>query len=244
MYQVSAAINAVQVEEVPLTEEFQPDFAAILEKVTSKTKLLFLCSPNNPTGNLMDPEKVVEVLNAFPGVVIIDEAYMQFASAESWCARLREFPNLVVLQTLSKAYGLASIRLGMAFAAPEVIAVLNKIKPPYNVNGWSQQKATEVLQQSGTLEETVTQILSERARLTEALQTQEIIEKIYPSEANFLLVKVANATAVYRDLAQKGIVLRDRSKMPGCESCLRITIGTKQENDQLIAAIAAYTNAL
>lgn len=237
MYAVQAQIQGVRVKEVLLTPEFQPDVDAILKSATPDVRLLFLCSPNNPTGNTMDVERVTALLRQFSGIVVVDEAYIDFADTTSWLQQLEKFPNLVVLQTFSKALGLAGIRLGMAFAHPEVVAVLNKIKYPYNVNRLTVQMALQALGLQQAIQESIQQLRTQRKWLASALQQMSGVRTIYPSQANFLLVEFQRAREVYQALQKKGIIVRDRSKLPRCQNCLRITVGTPKENHQLIQAL-------
>jgi len=237
MYNVLAGINAVENREVLLNKNFEPNVSEILKIQDKNSKLLFLCSPNNPTGNTFSEENILQLLNEFNGLVVIDEAYIDFSETESWLNRLKEFKNLVITQTLSKAYGMAGIRLGICYASDEIIAVLNKIKPPYNVNELTQQRAFERLVNIEDVLEELDLILSEKERLSKALLQVEVIEKTYPSEANFILVKVDDAAKRYTELLEKGIVVRNRSNQPLCENTLRLTIGTTEENEQLIEAL-------
>ena len=237
MYNVLAGINAVENREVLLNKNFEPNVSEILKIQDKNSKLLFLCSPNNPTGNTFSEEIILQLLNEFNGLVVIDEAYIDFSETESWLNRLKEFKNLVITQTLSKAYGMAGIRLGICYASDEIIAVLNKIKPPYNVNELTQQRAFERLVNIEDVLEELDLILSEKERLSKALLQVEVIEKTYPSEANFILVKVDDAAKRYTELLEKGIVVRNRSNQPLCENTLRLTIGTTEENEQLIEAL-------
>ncbi len=237
MYTVSAEVNAVSIKTVNLTSDFDIDLDAIRKSWNKNTKLLFLCSPNNPSGNLLDANKIKILLNEFPGIVIVDEAYIDFTNYGGFVPMLNQFPNLVILQTLSKAWGLASIRLGMCFANTETISILNKIKPPYNVNGITQKVALESLDQIERKSNWVTEIVKEREILKEGLLQLPSIQMVYPSQANFLLVKIRNAKSVYEKLTSKGIVLRDRSNVILCNDCLRITIGTSQENKMLISEL-------
>ena len=234
MYSVLANTNAVGIKEVPLNEDFQPNVDAILKTADANSKLLFLCSPNNPTANSFDAKKVEDLIRNFEGIVVIDEAYIDFSNQESWLSRLNEFPNLIVTQTLSKAYGMAGIRLGICFASEEIINALNKIKPPYNVNQLTQTKAFERLIKIDDVNKEIETILNERKRLIEKLNSISFVEQIFPSDANFVLVKVDNATGRYNELVKKGIVVRNRTNQPGCENCLRFTIGTEKENMRLI----------
>lgn len=237
MYNVLAGINAVENREVLLNSNFEPNVSEILKIQDKNSKLLFLCSPNNPTGNTFSEENILQLLNEFNGLVVIDEAYIDFSETESWLNRLKEFQNLVITQTLSKAYGMAGIRLGICYASDEIIAVLNKIKPPYNVNELTQQRAFERLVNIEDVLEELDLILSEKERLSKALLQVEVVEKTYPSEANFILVKVDDAAKRYTELLEKGIVVRNRNNQPLCENTLRLTIGTTEENEQLIEAL-------
>jgi histidinol-phosphate aminotransferase len=237
MYGVLANINAVENKEVLLSEDFQPQIEKIVSAIDENTKILFLCSPNNPTGNSFSDESVVYLLQNFKGLVVIDEAYIDFANKESWINELEEYPNLVITQTLSKAYGLAGIRLGVCYASAAVISVLNKIKPPYNVNELTQKRALERLGNEEKVIAEIQSIRKQRDKLLQALDDIEFIEKIYPTEANFILIKVDDANKRYDELIAKGIVIRNRTTQPLCENCLRLTIGTEVENKKLIAAL-------
>ena len=237
MYKVLAGINAVENREVLLTIDFEPDVPAILDKVDKKTKLIFICSPNNPTGNSFKRESVEKLLESFHGLVVIDEAYIDFSEQESWLKDLKKYPNLIVTQTLSKAYGLAGIRLGICYASEEIISILNKIKPPYNVNQLTQQKALQRILNEDAVQQEVVQILEERSNLEQALQNLDFVEKIYPSDANFILAKVDNADKRYQQLLEKQVVVRNRSTQPLCENTLRFTVGTPSENKALIAIL-------
>ena len=236
MYQVLAEINNIENREVLLTAEFQPNVSEIFNKVDNHTKLIFLCSPNNPTGNLFSEVKILEILNNFNGLVVIDEAYIDFAKRESWIEKMKGFPNLVVTQTLSKAYGMAGIRLGICYASAEIIQILNKIKPPYNVNELTQKRGLERVLDVISVKNEITEILAERNRLFKALLEVYYIEKIYNSDANFILIKVDNAKLRYEQLLKKGIVLRNRTTQALCENTLRLTVGTATENQQLMEA--------
>ena len=237
MYDVSANLNNINIKEVPLKENFQPNVAKILETVDAHTKVIFLCSPNNPSGNLFDYANVKAIVEGFNGLVVVDEAYIDFASEPSWVTRLSKHPNLIVSQTMSKAYGMAGIRLGVCYASKEIIAVLNKIKPPYNVNELTQQKAFERLLDYEDVQEEIDAILVERDNLEIALKEISFIEKIYPSDANFLLAKVDDATKRYNQLIAKGIVVRNRTTQLLCENTLRFTVGTIKENIALMKAL-------
>jgi histidinol-phosphate aminotransferase len=237
MYAVLANINAVDAIEVQLSNEFQPKTEVILSAVNQKSKILFLCSPNNPTGNSFDKNAVALLLKSFNGIVVLDEAYIDFSEEESWLNRLEEFPNLVITQTLSKAYGLAGIRLGVCYASKEIIEVLNSIKPPYNVNELSQLKAIERLNKQQEVKVEIGQILKQKEFLIDKLNSIVFVEKVYPTDANFVLLKVDDAAKRYNQLIAKGIVIRNRTKQPLCENCLRISIGTAEENTQLIKVL-------
>lgn len=237
MYSVLANINAIEIKSVQLDANFQPKVDEILNIANSNSKLLFLCSPNNPTGNSFEAKSIEILVNEFKGIVVIDEAYIDFSNEESWTSRLNEFPNLIVTQTLSKAYGMAGIRLGICYASEEIISVLNRIKPPYNVNELTQQKAISQLEQYKLTQQQVADILKERDLLIAKLESVNFISKIYPSDANFVLAEVDDATKRYNQLIDKGIVVRNRTTQPGCENCLRFTIGTSEENKILIDAL-------
>lgn len=234
MYQVLAGINAVEHREVLLDHDFQPNLPEILARVGPRTKLIFLCSPNNPTGNLLDRDRLLDLLESFPGLVVVDEAYIDFAPEESWVARLGDHPNLLVVQTLSKAYGLAGIRLGICYGSPEIIAVLGKIKPPYNVNQLTQQRALQRLGDLQGVRGEVARILAERQRLEDSLRALDFVEAVYPSDANFVLARVDDANRRYNQLLDQHVVVRNRSGQPGCGNTLRFTVGTPEENNQLI----------
>lgn len=237
MYDVLAKINNVEVREVPLTAQFQPNLEAILDNIDSRSKLLFICSPNNPTGNSFDQDSIKKLLVAFKGLVVIDEAYIDFSINDSWTTELQTYPNLVVVQTLSKAYGLAGIRLGMAMASEQIIAILKKIKPPYNVNELTQARALQrVLNKERVIME-VSEILEQKTLLQQILPKIAFVKHVYPSDANFILVKVDDANKRYAQLLGLGVVVRNRSSQPLCENTLRFTIGTNEENIKLITAL-------
>lgn len=242
MYQVGAAIADVEVKEVPLTPDFQPDVEAILSTANKNSKLLFICHPNNPTSNLMEFAAMEALLEDFPGIVVIDEAYIDFAPEHSTIKYLAQYPRLIVMQTLSKAWGLAAIRMGMAFAAPEIIDYYNKVKPPYNINILTQQTALRELAQEQQKDNWVNALIASRQKLAVALEQMPVVEKVYASATNFLLVRVKDPVALYNYLLQQGIIVRDRSKVLLCEGSLRISIGTESENEQLITAIKQYPN--
>jgi histidinol-phosphate aminotransferase len=234
MYAVSAGINDVEVKKVLLSENFELDSQKLLNTTNEKTKLVFLCSPNNPSGNLLSKTEIINILNNFNGLVVVDEAYIDFAPGESLLPEINQYPNLVVLQTFSKAWGLAGIRLGMAFASPEIIAVLNKIKFPYNINQLTQQRVMQSLQNVEEKETWVKTIISERAKLAKELEKLTFVQKVYPSDANFLLVKMDGARMKFDHLTNEGVIVRDRSKVSLCEDSLRITVGNPEENRELI----------
>ena len=234
MYEVLANTNAIELVKIPLVENFQPNVKEIIKGQDAKTKLLFLCSPNNPTANSFDANKIETLIKEFNGIVVIDEAYIDFSIEDSWLCRLDEFPNLIVTQTLSKAYGLASIRLGICYASKEIISILNKIKPPYNVNQLTQDVALQSLFNQEKVKNEIAIIISERNQLIRDLQNVEIVEKVYPSDANFLLVQVDDASLRYKQLVKLGIIARNRTTQILCDDCLRFTVGTPDENKKLI----------
>ncbi len=241
MYNVLSGINNVANKAVLLDSDFQPNVEAILNTVDNNSKLLFLCSPNNPTGNSISTEKIAQLLHSFSGLVIIDEAYIDFSTEQSWVSKLSEYPNLVVTQTLSKAYGMAGIRLGICVASEQVIRVLNKIKPPYNVNELTQQSAKERVSNQKVVGQEISAILSERQLLKETLSGISFVSKVYPSDANFILAKVDDASKRYNQLLKKGIVVRNRTTQPLCEHTLRFTVGTPEENSLLTSALKSLT---
>jgi histidinol-phosphate aminotransferase len=237
MYAVLANINAIENRKVLLSTTFQPKVNAILNAVDAHTKILFLCSPNNPSGNSFSADTVEGLLTKFKGLVVIDEAYIDFSAQKSWLERLQQFPNLIITQTLSKAYGLAGIRLGICYASQEIIAILNKIKPPYNLNELSQQKAVERLLKVDEVLKEVSVIVKERSVLMNELKEVSFISKVYPTDCNFVLVQVDDASKRYDQLIAKGIVIRNRTTQPLCENCLRFTVGTPTENKKLMQAL-------
>jgi histidinol-phosphate aminotransferase len=240
MYQVYAHINDVAVKEVPLHPNFQLNLEGLENAIDENTKLIFFCSPNNPTGNSMDREDIEMVLNNFEGIVVIDEAYINYSRQRSFVAELKDYPNLVVMQTFSKAWGLAALRLGMNFASTDIIDVLNKIKPPYNINQATQELALKALDHLEDVNTMIKDTVSEREALVKSLVQLPQVEKVFPSDANFVLAKIQSATAVYNYLKDKGIIVRNRSNVILCEDCLRITVGTPSENEQLIQALKSY----
>jgi histidinol-phosphate aminotransferase len=239
MYGVLANINAVENREVLLTSEFQPNVSGIKKAMDSNSKILFLCSPNNPTGTLFSEKLIEELLETFHGLVVIDEAYIDFSEETSWVERLNDFENLVVTQTLSKAYGMAGIRLGICYASEAVIATLNKIKPPYNINVLTQQYALRHFSNTENTEKYKKQVIKQKELLSKALLEVSFVVEIIPSSANFLLVRVDDADTRYHQLVEQGIVVRNRSSQALCENTLRITIGTPEENIELLNALKA-----
>lgn len=240
MYEVSANINDVSIRRAPLLPDFQLDLVHLENLIDINTKIIWLCSPNNPTGNSLNRSDIEMVLNNFNGIVVIDEAYINFARQKSFVQELKEYPNLVVLQTLSKAWGLAGLRLGMAFASQAIIEVMNKVKPPYNINQATQELVLKALEEVGQVNDMIKLLVDMRQALAEVFTSMPTVETVYPSDANFILVKIADARKVYEFLLTKGIVLRDRSNVQLCENCLRITVGTEQENTQLVDAMQEW----
>jgi histidinol-phosphate aminotransferase len=240
MYQVSANINDVALRRVPLTAEYQLNLEGIAEAIDEHTKLIFICSPNNPTGNSINRDDVETLLANFNGLIVVDEAYINFSRQKTFIQELTEYANLVVLQTLSKAWGLAGLRVGMAFASEEIIEVMNKVKPPYNINEASQQLALKALENVDQVNEWIKETLKERDNLVLQLKNFDFVLDIYPSDANFILVKTTDPKAIYNFLVQRGIIVRDRSKVELCEGSLRITVGTPDENSILIKNLQDY----
>lgn len=240
MYEVSANINDVALRRVPLTEDYQLDVDAIAEAIDGHTKIIWICSPNNPTGNSMDRADVETLLANFSGLVVVDEAYINFSRQKSFIQELTEYSNLVVMQTLSKAWGLAGLRVGMAFASEEIIEVMNKVKPPYNMNEASQALALEALQNVTQVNNWIKETLTERDKLVLQLAKFNFVLDIYPSDANFILVKTTDANGIYNYLVQHGIIVRNRTKVELCEGALRITVGTPDENVKLIDTLKNY----
>ncbi len=237
MYKVLCGINTVENKEVVLTDDFEPNVDKILGTVTNDTKFVFLCSPNNPTGNSFSEESIVKILEGFNGLVVIDEAYIDFSKTNTWINQLEKYPNLIITQTLSKAYGMAGIRLGLCYASEEIITVLNKIKPPYNVNELTQQRALERVLDTKSVATEIAGILEEREKLSKTLAQVSYVTKVYNSDANFILAKVDGATKRYNQLLEKGIVVRNRTTQALCENTLRFTVGTQEENEKLIIAL-------
>ncbi|MES2330281.1 MAG: histidinol-phosphate transaminase [Bacteroidota bacterium] len=240
MYEVSANINDVAIRKAPLLEDFQLDLVHIETLIDVNTKLIWLCSPNNPTGNALNRADIEMVLNNFNGIVVIDEAYINFAKQKSFIQELSDYPNLVVLQTLSKAWGLAGLRLGMAFASAAIIEILDKVKPPYNINQATQELVLKALDEVGQVNDMIHLLVDMREAMAEVFRSMPTVEKVYPSDANFFLVKIKEARKIYEFLLTKGIVLRDRSNVTLCENCLRITVGTEKENTLLVDAMQEW----
>ena len=240
MYKVCADINAVEYRPVLLDENYQIVAEQLLAATDAHTKIIWICTPNNPTGNCLKREEVIKVIEGFEGLVIVDEAYSDFSSQKALRSELSKYPNLIVLNTMSKAWGCAAIRLGMAFASKEIIHIFNKVKYPYNVNLLTQQQALEALKDPFEVDNWVKILLQERARMMDAFSMLPICEKVYPTDANFFLAKMTDATKIYNYLVDKGIIVRNRHRVQLCQNCLRITIGTKTENSELIAALRQY----
>ncbi|SEN48860.1 histidinol phosphate aminotransferase apoenzyme [Mucilaginibacter gossypiicola] len=240
MYEVSANINDIEARKVNLTKDYQLNLEGIAEAIDKNTKLIFICSPNNPTGNSINRDDIQTLLANFKGIVVVDEAYINFSRQKSFIQELTECANLVVMQTLSKAWGLAGLRVGMAFASEEIIEVMNKVKPPYNVNESSQQLALAALANVGQVNEWIKETLAQRDRLVLQLKNFDFVVDIYPSDANFILVKTTNANGIYDYLVKQGIIVRNRSKVELCEGCLRITIGTPDENTVLLDTLQNF----
>jgi histidinol-phosphate aminotransferase len=240
MYEVSAHINDIEVRRAVLLDDFQLDLVHLEQLVDEHTKIIWICSPNNPTANSMNRQDIETVLNNFPGLVVIDEAYINFSRHRSFIQELADYPNLVVLQTLSKAWGLAGLRLGMAFASEAIIDVYNKVKPPYNISQAAQDLVLKALEEVGQVNDMIRLLVELRERLRIALSGLPVVLKVYPSDANFLLVKTTDARGIYDWLLAEGIVVRDRSRVDLCEGCLRITVGTEQENAALVNAMDRF----
>ena len=240
MYQVCADINDIECRQVLLDDNFQLHADVVLKACDAHTKIIWLCSPNNPTGNSLDRDEILKVIEGFDGIVIVDEAYIDFAHQLSLRHELPTHPNLIILQTMSKAWGSAAIRLGMAFASKEIIAIYNKVKYPYNVNQLTQQQAIEMLKDPFEVDKTVKVLLQERSRLMQAFLELPICEQVYPTDANFFLTRVTDATKIYNYLVDRGIIVRNRSRIQLCQNCLRITIGTRTENNELLSALRQY----
>lgn len=240
MYRVCADINDIEYRPVLLDEHFQITADRLLAACDDHTKIIWICSPNNPTGNHIVRKEVEEVIRQFEGIVIVDEAYSDFSAQKTFRSEIAKYPNLIVLNTMSKAWGCAAIRLGMAFASKEIVALMNKVKYPYNVNFLTQQKALEALQDPFEVDKWVKVLLGERARMVGAFMELPICERVYPTDANFFLAKVDDAQGIYDYLVDKGIIVRNRTRVQLCHNCLRVTIGTKSENNELLAALRTY----
>lgn len=239
MYQVCAEINDIEYRKVLLDDNFQLNAQKLLDTADSNTKLIFLCSPNNPTGNLLNRTEIEKILNQFKGIVIIDEAYVDFASEPSWLKELAEYPNLIVLQTFSKAWGLAAVRLGMAFSSPDIIKLFNKVKYPYNINILTQNYVSEELESSDLRKDWIQTLLKGRDYLMSELPKLTFVQKIYPTDSNFILVRVDDANRLYQQLAERGVIVRNRNAVSLCAGCLRITVGTDDENKTLIKVLTS-----
>ncbi|KEO72486.1 histidinol-phosphate transaminase [Anditalea andensis] len=242
MYEVSAGINDVMVKKVNLTADFHLRPKEIVEAIDDHTKIIFICSPNNPSGNSLKKDDIDYIIHHFNGLVVLDEAYIDFTTEASYIGKLDKLKNLMIIQTFSKAWGLASLRIGMAFASKEIIRIINRIKPPYNISGLTQVKVLEALAQADKKDEMVSRILKEKIFLEEQLAQLPIVLHIYPSDANFLLMKVTDAKKIYGFLIEDQIIIRDRSKVVLCEQCLRITVGTREENTTLLTSLSKYSN--
>jgi histidinol-phosphate aminotransferase len=240
MYEVSAAINDVEVRRAVLTDDFQIDLEAINRKIDEQTKLLFICSPNNPTGNSFSRNMILNIVENFQGIVVVDEAYIHFSKEKSLVSEIKNHRNLVVLQTFSKAWGLAGLRVGLAFANEEIIGLFNRVKPPYNVSQISQDLILKALENEAEVVKNIAEIIAEREKLIENLEEISFVTKIYPTDANFVLVKTVDAERIYKSLLDAQIVVRNRSRVELCENCLRTTVGTAEENESLIAALKNY----
>ena len=237
MYKVLANINGITLQEAPLSDDFQLVAKNIINRISTRTKAIFLCSPNNPSGNSFRRADILSLLQSFDGLVVVDEAYIDFSTQKSLAAELPSYPNLIITQTLSKAFGLAGIRLGICIASEEIINILNKIKPPYNINSLTQEKAMTSLLDRNTTKQQIAQLIEGRDWLENQLLNIDFVEKVYPSDANFLLVRVDDANKRYAELIENDIVVRNRSQQKGCENCLRFSVGTPQENKILIETL-------
>ncbi|MCH7414473.1 histidinol-phosphate transaminase [Belliella sp. R4-6] len=240
MYEVSAGINDIEIQKVNLTEDYQLRPDAILEAVNESTKIIFICSPNNPSGNKVNRKDIYQVLDNFNGLVVVDEAYIDFSDEPSFTTELEKYPNLLVMQTFSKAWGLASLRIGMAFASEKIIKILNLIKPPYNISGLTQEKVLEALGNADAIHQVVKDTFVERQFLEAEVSKFPFVKKIFPSNANFILIKVDGARAIYEFLIEQTIIIRDRSKVVLCEDCLRVSVGTREENEAFLKALNLF----
>ena len=240
MYEVSAEINDVEIRRANLSEDFELDFARINQNIDKRTKLVFFCSPNNPTGNTLDREGILEFARGFRGIVVIDEAYIHFSSERSLLPEIRNFPNLVVMQTFSKAWGLAGLRIGLAFANAEIIRLFNNVKPPYNISQIAQEALLTALRETEVVEKTVQRIIAERDNLMAEISKLKFVTRVFPTEANFVLIRTTDANSIYKYLLEETIVVRNRNSVELCEGCLRITVGTPDENLKLWEALKKY----
>ena len=240
MYEVCANINDVGVKKVSLNDDFSLNASKVLAEVDKYTKAIFLCTPNNPSGNLLETEEIRKIINSFKGIVVIDEAYIDFTDKESWTQQLHKFPNIIVLQTLSKAWGLAALRLGMAFASAEIIQYFNNVKYPYNINQLTQEYVLTALEKVDLKNSWVQEIIEARSWLVKELANYDCIEAVYPSDANYILAKTKDANKLYNYLTSKGIIVRNRTTQHLCKECIRITVGTKKENSKLLEALSKY----
>ncbi|MCC8147232.1 MAG: histidinol-phosphate transaminase [Bacteroidales bacterium] len=240
MYEVCADINDVEYRKVLLNNDFSLDADRVLQSVDKHTKLIFLCSPNNPTGNLLNREEMLKIVTQFQGIVIIDEAYIDFSTEKSWLTDIDNYPNIIVLQTFSKAWGLASVRCGLAFASEEIIGFFNKVKYPYNINLLTQEFVSKQLEKEDDKNQWVKTLVEERSRMKKELEVLPLVEKVYPSQANSLLVKVPDANSTYKYLVDKGVIVRNRNSISLCLNCLRITVGSPEENSSLLNELKVY----
>ncbi len=238
MYKVAAATNDIEMREVQLGEDFSLPVAQLLAAADENTKLMWICSPNNPTGNAFPKSQIIEIIENFSGVVIVDEAYIDFAEGDGFLSELPQYENLIVLQTLSKAWGMAGLRFGLAFASEAIISLMNMVKYPYNINVLTQARVSEQLKKG--VADQVAQIMSERKRVIAALESFDSVERVYPTDANFVLIKVKDANSLYDLLITQGVIVRNRSKVVGCADTLRVTIGTETENDRMLAVIENF----
>ena len=241
MYEVSAEINNVKIKRAKLTKDFELDRQRVENELDADTKLIFICSPNNPTGNSLNEKTILDIAENFQGIVVIDEAYIHFSDKESFVAAIKNFKNIVVLQTFSKAWGLAGLRVGLAYADAEIIKLFNKVKPPYNVSEIAQSAILQALENKEKIEKTIEEIISERGKLIKNISDLKIVEKIYRSDANFILVKTIDADSIYKFLVDEKIIVRNRSNIEMCEGCLRITVGTPLENEKLLNSLKNYS---
>jgi histidinol-phosphate aminotransferase len=243
MYEVNANINNIEIKSAPLLPDFQLNVAHIEQLVNDNTKIIWICSPNNPTGNSLDRIDIETILNHFNGIVVVDEAYINFSKQKSFAQSLIDYPNLVVLQTLSKAWGLAGLRVGMCFASEAIVGYLNKVKAPYNISLVAQELVLKALEEVGQVNDMIQHLVDMRIALAEVLASMPHVEKVYPSDTNFLLVKIPNASKLYQYLCTKGIIVRDRSSLPNCADSIRITVGNEQENTLLVDAMVEWIDA-